>query len=289
MRWLLKTVRPPLFSMAGAFLILAATSTAQGLRLSDVLTTQSATTPANAQVAALSPEEIIAQIRRDIADGRAELAVARIEQLLRDSPRDSPIYAEGQWLRARTLYAMRDYEKASQSATEYLETAPHGEYWVEANALVGHAAALGEQWPSAVEHIGRILQSDLSREVIADRVTTAIRAAGITDLAAAFLYSGDAESARAVLQWADERSGSEATVWRYWLLESLLLEDSAEIEIPPPVGQTRPLYHSIQLRRGLLHELRGNREAAREIYRELQKDADRLPHAEREVLRKRAR
>jgi hypothetical protein len=251
--------RPLTLAAAGGFLLLGmAAAPGQPLRLSDVLVGDPP--PAAAPNPTPTPEPV--EAGEDAARIRlaalANLVVTdpagaepRLREFLAGLPATSPLQVETRELLLRALSWQGKWPAAAAEARVVLGLSPTS---TGAREVLAQAAGFAGRWEEAATHYEALLATASS--------------------------AGRGGLARQAL----DRSPATAAMRTFWLLESLLVEDAPDVAVPGEVEETSPLAPAVELRRALLHDLRGESEAARVLYAELAWSRDALSEAERAVL-----
>jgi hypothetical protein len=268
--------RPLTLAAAGGFLLLGmAAAPGQPLRLSDVLVGDPP--PAAAPNPTPTPEPV--EAGEDAARIRlaalANLVVTdpagaepRLREFLAGLPATSPLQVETRELLLRALSWQGKWPAAAAEARVVLGLSPTS---TGAREVLAQAAGFAGRWEEAATHYEALLATASSADAL-----------GVGSMAAveAFVRAGRGGLARQAL----DRSPATAAMRTFWLLESLLVEDAPDVAVPGEVEETSPLAPAVELRRALLHDLRGESEAARVLYAELAWSRDALSEAERAVL-----
>ncbi len=278
---------PLLVLRAGVFLLVAgallpSTTPAEGLRLSDVLTTQTMN---------LNPQEGLVRgefARRLVDDLRADLEAKRLKGLeektdkllARLAPEDAAV-ADTMYLRVQILSALGKHHQALISVQEYLETYPDGADRFAALGMVAKANLEKGDWSEAYR-----IYHQLAKDCPASELHDALGIDGTWNAVEVMINEGDGKSARRVLEAIPERKMTRGvqSLYTYWRTESLLAEDDSNVPFPPRLDENDPLYPSVELRRAMLFELRGVGHFAAPIYQELGWAREKLSPAEQTVL-----
>ena len=218
-----------------------------------------------------------------LAGGEAEEAFKAARPVSRDREATPEQVASATAVMALALAAQDEPREAAEIAEQALALGPPERFLPGLHAVVGTRAAVVREWQRAAESFRRALAGGPAPARSAEQLLLA---------AEALARARDAAATREALEAFALRSDSTAEQReraKLWLLDSLLLKDDPSIAMPEPAS-AGPLRGSIELRRGLLTERRGEREAAWALYSSISwNDSNALPAWEREMLDERLR
>jgi tetratricopeptide (TPR) repeat protein len=184
---------------------------------------------------------------------------------------------------ALALAAQDEPREAAEIAEQALALGPPERFLPGLHAVAGTRAAVVREWQRAAGHFRQALAGGQAGRLSPEQLLLA---------AESLVRARDAAAAREALAAFALRSDSSAEErerGKLWLLEALLLVDDAAVLMPEPAS-AGPLRASIELRRGLLTEMRGNREEAWAMYSSISwNDSNVLPLWERAILDERLR
>lgn len=271
--------------IAGGFffvlLALEATAPAQQLRLDDVFAPQNSPqreTAVTLQALEQQPglaDQLLQEARRLQENGRPEAVLRESEILAAWFPRESAEYGEVLRLRAAAFQALGRTEALLEVARRYLTEQPQGAHraWflarlaagLDTRGSIGDAAAL---WAQGVRENLRFSLEDV--------------AAG----AMLLLRTGQPQTARELME---QHPTMPAPQRQRLLLEALLMIDDPAVPVPPGLsgGESPADRAAVELRRGMLLELRREHDAAGTAYQAARAQQELLPPAERALLAER--
>ncbi|MBX3728195.1 MAG: hypothetical protein KF858_03340 [Candidatus Sumerlaeia bacterium] len=268
-------LRPLTPVATGGVLLLAGLMPAQPLRLSDVFVSDPP--PAATPTPAPTPEPVeagedaarlrLANLANMVVTDPAG-AEASVREFLAGLPATSPLQVETRELLLRALSWQGKWPAAAAEARVVLGLSPASS---GAREVLAQAAGFAGRWEEAAGHYEALLAASSSADASGFGTMSAVEA---------FVRAGRGGLARQAL----DRSPTTAAARTFWLLESLLVEDAPDVAVPGEVEESSPLAPAVELRRALLHDLRGETDAARALYAELAWSRDALSEAERGVL-----
>lgn len=207
-----------------------------------------------------NPGAVIEGARLDLAAGDFQRVIEITDLLAAFLAKRSPEYGDTLLLRARAFEALNEQDKLLEVSRLYMSdfpTGPHRQWFLI--RLADEARRVGRVRDAAVIWREVIRQPDTRIEP-----AEALRAA--EDLVASAMGA----QARLALG----RVSEDRTPWLahqrqrrdFLLLESLLVEDDPAVSPPSPASAEPERQPALRLRLGLLHELRGDDDRAREEY-----------------------
>lgn len=224
-------------------------------------------------------EGLFVSIHAALEEERYRDGLRKTDLLAAWLPRDAPAYEETLWLRGRAFEGLEDEERLAELSRRYLANYPEGRFRVW--FLVRIAADL--------QRAGNLADAASIWRIVAGEVDMIPEPQDALHGAEVLLRAGNAAAARELLRRAFDESEAPESLAGFvnrrdlLLLESLLIDDDPELEVPPGL----PGAPAHNLRRALLFEMRGATELALQIYRELEGQADRLGARERTLLNER--
>lgn len=267
-------------------LLLPVMANAQSLKLEDVFTTST-----QQQVSSLSLSDLDRSRSQELLNAmEGELEAENYQRVLQVTSllsawlsKEDQDYARLLWYRARAYEGTREREKMSTIGVEYLQRFPEGKNAGWFLVRLATERARQGKFDDAAVFYRNIIRRDLA-------LSPGESLAGADIL----LRAGFAKDTRKLLEKgfagvSENEPGMSSLLARrdYFLLESLLVDDDPKIPIPDVAGRAGAPPGGIEVRRALLHEIRGETEAARTIYRRLAAQRMKLGDQEDKIVRER--